>query len=174
MNFKNKLFKYESNIANKHIDLYVTVQNKKGEFNTKFENGYGLNAVCKTFGLGEKIGDFDYNLFKKSELTPEEKEDCEIYLRQDLKLTKDLFYYLDDLYSMLKEFLPNYWGNKKKYLTSTTGAIAYAVICHMTGIPEKYKEHNTSKAPDFGGGLVIEPTKEEAIGACQCVDYASA
>lgn len=172
LNGINKLFKYDSNIEKKHIDLYKVIRNKKAEFMVKFENGYGLDAVCKTFGLGEKIGDFDYKLFQKDHLTPEEKEEAEIYLRRDLELTKKLFYYLDDLYQVFTEFLPKYHAKKKLYLTSTTGSLAYSVICHMTGLPEKYNDKKDHQ--DYGGGLVIEPTQEEAWGCVRCVDYASA
>lgn len=175
MNDRNKLFKYESTFSRKHIDLYPIVKDRAALFKKKFQDGFGLDAVCKTLGLGEKVSDFDYKILQKDEFTPEEKKEIEHYLHQDVTLTKDLYLFLEEFFEAFKEFLPQKSIDKKHYITVTTGSLAYKAVCHMAGLEEKYRESSEeSDTESYKGGDVLGPYLPDARGEIRCVDFTSA
>jgi len=177
LNDYNKLFKYETSLTGKHIDLYDVVTSREATFGTNFLDGYSLDAVCKTLGLSRKVQDFDYNLLKNEyeDMTQDEIEEIEYYLRQDIEITNELYEFIEEMYQPLALFLPKNDVRKKNYIKSSMGAITYKVICHMSGLQPTYDGAYVDDGSDtYKGGHVFEPTKEEAVGNIKCVDYTSA
>ena len=173
MNPANKLFKYESSITGKHLDLYDVVTAREQTFGVKFLDGFSLDAVCKTLGLSRKQEDFDYKLLYKEydELTSQEVELIEKYLTQDINITYELYQFIEDMYAPLAEFLPKKDVKRKNYIKSSMGAMTYKIVCHMSGIEPLYKD---VKGEGYKGGHVFTPIREETTGNIKVVDFTSA
>ena len=173
MNSSNKLFKYESSITGKHLDLYDVVTAREQTFGVKFLDGFSLDAVCKTLGLSRKQDDFDYKLLYKEydELTSQEVELIEKYLTQDINITYELYQFMEDMFSPLADFLPNKDVKRKNYIKSSMGAMTYKIICHMSGVEPLYRDE---KGEGYKGGHVFTPIREETTGNIKVVDFTSA
>jgi DNA polymerase elongation subunit (family B) len=169
----NKLFKYESSIKGKHIDLYDVIKKRESTFKVHFDN-FKLDTVCEALGLDRKVDDFDYTLLQKEVLTATEKAEIERYLRQDINITYDLYMLIESLYDPLTEFLPKDDIVKKKYITASMGAMTYKIICHLSGIEPIYNDSDDNDNSGYKGGLVISPTQESASGRILCADFTSA
>lgn len=176
LNQTNKLFRYENSLKRKQIDLMQIVKQKTIMFGVPFENGFGLDAICNTLGIGRKVKDFDMALLQQELFSADDREEIERYLKQDIVLTRDLYLYCEELFSPFKEFLPDHQIAKKQYITSSTGTLAYKIICQMSGEVEKYAERRRDgelKHDDYKGGEVLGPYGPEAEGHVRCVDYTS-
>lgn len=175
INAVNKLFKYESTLERKHIDLYTLVKNRKLMFGVPFENGFGLDAVCESLGIGNKVADFDHTIFRQETFSKDDIEKIEFYLQRDVDLTRDLYLYCEKLFSHFKEFLPQSSIDRKHYLFASTGTLAYKVLCEMAGLVEEYSNLKRGERTDGGykGGAVLGPYFEEGKGTVWCVDYTS-
>jgi len=177
LNQVNKLFRYESTLKRKHIDLRLIVKDKTIMFGVPFENGFSLDAICNTLGMGRKVKDFDLTLLQQDSFNAEDRKEIERYLKQDIVLTRDLYLYCEELFSPFKEFLPEHQIKKKQYITSSTGTLAYKIICHMSGEVERYADRSRYGEKidhdDFKGGDVLGPYALEADGNVRCVDYTS-
>jgi DNA polymerase elongation subunit (family B) len=177
MNEHNRLFKYETTMTGKHLDLYDVVTKRESTFGVKFLDGFSLDAVCKSLGLSRKVQDFDYKLLRKDyeELTSEEIAEIEHYLRQDVNITYELYQFLEEMFQPLTAFLPERDIRKKNYIKSSMGAVTYKVICHMSGLQPTYdSSYEDDNEDTYVGGHVFEPIREETKGNIKCVDYASA
>lgn len=172
-NETNKLFRYENTLKRKHIDLMQIVKDKTIMFGVPFENGFGLDAICNSLGMGRKVKDFDLALLRQDTFSPEDRREIERYLKQDIVLTRDLYLYCEKLFAPFKEFLPDHQIEKKQYITASTGTLAYKIICHMSGEVEKYSDSNRPAHDDFKGADVLGPYAVEAEGNVRCVDYTS-
>ena len=175
MNPENKLFKYESSITGKHLDLYDVVTAREQTFGVKFMDGFSLDAVCKTLGLSRKQDDFDYKLLYKEydELTSQEVELIEKYLTQDINITYELYQFIEDMYAPLAEFLPKKDVKRKNYIKSSMGAMTYKIVCHMSGLEPLYSGDDGS-GEGYKGGHVFTPIREETTGNIKVVDFTSA
>ena len=175
LNPVNKLFKYESSITGKHLDLYDVVTDRKDSFGVKFLDGFSLDAVCKTLGLSRKQDDFDYKLLYKEydELTSQEVELIEKYLTQDINITYELYQFIEDMYAPLAEFLPKKDVKRKNYIKSSMGAMTYKIVCHMSGLEPLYSGDDGS-GEGYKGGHVFTPIREETTGNIKVVDFTSA
>jgi len=175
MNPVNKLFKYESSIMGKHIDLYDVMIAREATFGVKFLDGFSLDAVCKTLGLSRKQSDFDYKLLYKEydELTSQEINLIEKYLTQDINITYELYQFMEDMYSPLAAFLPQKDVKRKNYIKSSMGAMTYKIVCHMSGLEPLYSGDD-SRNEGYKGGHVFMPTREQTIGNIKVVDFTSA
>jgi len=176
MNPENNLFKYESSITGKHIDLYEVVVAREQTFGVRFMDGFSLDAVCKTLGLSRKQEDFDYKLLYKEydELTSQEVELIEKYLRQDIDITYELYQFIEDMYSPLSEFMPARDVKKKNYIKSSMGAMTYKIVCHMSGVQPLYSGVEDYGSDTYKGGHVFSPFQEMNEGNIKVVDFASA
>ena len=180
LNRENQVIKYESSIKRKHIDLYPIVKKRAGMFGQHvFKEGFSLDAICKALKIGKKIDDFDYGILQKENLTPADKIEIERYLKVDIELTRDLYLFLEAMFAPFKQFLPEKDILKKNYIKSSPGSLAYKAICHMAGLPERYKDTERGEEGDdnidssFKGGDVLGPYVDSRIGRIRPVDYAS-
>jgi len=130
INRHNKLFKYESSIGGKHIDLFEVVTARESTFGVRFPDGFSLDAVCKALGLSRKQEDFDYALLRKEydDLTATEIAEIEKYLEQDVNITYELYEFIESMYEPLAAFIPNKDIRKKNYIKSSMGAITYKIV----------------------------------------------
>jgi DNA polymerase elongation subunit (family B) len=174
MNPVNKLFKYESSILGKHIDLWKFVTENEGSFEANFGGTFTLDNVCKSLGFGNKDTEFDYSVLQKeySDMTADEIEYVEKYTRQDIEDTWQLYELIEGMYSTLAQFLPKADVKKKRYITASSGALTYKIVCHMSGLTPLYA--NIEEGDTYKGGHVFEPIRELTVGNIKCVDYASA
>ena len=175
LNSTNKLFKYESSIMGKHLDLYDVVVAREQTFGVNFLDGFSLDAVCKTLGLSRKQSDFDYKLLYKEyeELTAQEINIIEKYLIQDINITYELYQFIEDMYSPLAAFLPKKDVKRKNYIKSSMGAMTYKIICHMSGLEPLYSGDD-GKDEGYKGGHVFTPIREQTTGNIKVVDFTSA
>lgn len=173
-NIQHQMFKYLRTIEKKHIDVMDIIVERSGLFKVKFEEGYSLNAIAKALGFGTKVDNFDYKILSKPTLDKEDKEAIREYLKQDVKLTKDIYLYLENMFGGFSKYLPIRAVKRKDYLRRSIGSLAYTVICHHAGLKETYRDGADNEEGDLGGGDVLGPYVEEATGDIRCVDYASA
>ena len=113
----------------------------------------------------------DYKLFQKEVWTPEELQQIEKYLTQDLNLTKELWLFLIKKFDSLKEFISPQDAENYKHITMSSGAYGYKVICNLLGIKEEYNdiEGNTP----YEGAYVMQPKEETIKGDILYFDFAS-
>ncbi len=180
-NRHNKLFKYADTLSHKRgkgIDLWEVVNMRESTFKPKNESGkfdnFKLDGVCDALGLERKVQDFDYKLLQKEEeeLTLEEKALIEEYLIQDVNITYQLYEKVEEMFQPLAQFLPERDVRKKNYIKSSMGAVTYKVICNIAGLKPEYR--NVENDDTYKGADVLGPYKESAVGAVECVDFASA
>ena len=172
MNRTNKIFHTEDIFKYKVIDLYKAVKFKSAMFKVRFDK-YTLDHICEKLNLSRKQGGFDYKILQKPiiTMTDEEITYIEKYTKQDIKITNELYLYMDKLFSAFDRYLPEKDIKRKTALRSQSGAIAYKVICHKAGVKEEYTD--TDEKPRFPGGHVMMPVAESAIGKIHVVDLAS-
>lgn len=145
--------------------------------------GKSLDELTKALKGPEKIGEFDYNLFKKpfKTLTKEQQDECIAYLKRDIEATEHIYNFLEDYFKNFRtngleidgEFRPFLKPEnieKKHYLTSSTASLTYKIICNLAGIEERYGD---SEKQDYGGGFVALPSRESSTGRIYCLDYNS-
>jgi hypothetical protein len=146
-------------------------------------HGKSLAETTKCLGGPLKIGDFDYNLFKKSfgDLTDAQQTEALEYLKADLDATKYIYEYLENFFEFVKSggeeidgefrrFMTDEQVRKKHYLTASTASMVYKIICNLAGEQERY---GNGQAEPYGGGFVAVPTQEVAEGDIYCLDYNS-
>jgi hypothetical protein len=136
-----------------------------------------------TLALGgpHKIGDFDYNLFKKrfDELTSEQQKEALEYLKADIEATEYIYKYLEEFFKFVRDggetirgeyrrFMTDEQRRKKQYLTASTASVVYKIICNLAGIEERY---GNAEPEAYGGGFVADPSQEVCEGNIYCLDY---
>lgn len=176
MNPENRLFKYITTISGKHFDLQEIVVKREDVLQLGLGIMPSLDKVCDALHLRRKQQDFDYTVLQKSksQMTDEEIAMVEEYLTQDINITWDLYEYLERMFNPLAEFLPDQDVKRKTYIKSSTPAVAYKVICNLTGIPTTYSQTDEDDDSTYKGGAVVGPYAESAEGMVRCVDYTSA
>jgi len=133
-----------------------------------------LRYLANFFDLPVKKGDFDFRLLAKPMLVGEELREMKEYLEGDLDTTYHLYEYLYDFFSGFMEFMKPDDVNRMKWLTSSSGANAYKIICHQAGLPELYRDNIEGLATvKYKGGFVALPYMDHAEGNIYCIDFAS-
>jgi len=138
---------------------------------------YSLDYITKTLGIvDEESGKqkIDYSIFQRKLWTPEETATVIEYTKRDIDVTRKLYEYVEDYFSVFKSFLNEADINKKVYLTCTTAVFAYKVLCKELNMEEEYD--NEKREERFGGGYVAYPAGEnfdEKDGEILYLDYSS-
>lgn len=153
------------------IDLMAII--KKRASIIKIEKGllsdllvrHSLDFITKTLGLvSEEDGKmkFDYTLMNKLSWTAEERKTIRDYTIRDIEVTKKLYEWLDDYFSVFKHFIDNIDVEKKAYLTSSTAKLTYKIICKALKWTEEYNIDVIENEDDekIGGGYVSYPAGE--------------
>jgi len=153
------------------LDTYEIA--KKRAFLLKIEDEKkSLSNLAKVFKLKHhKDDDFNYDILKKDEWTPEEIEYIKKYNENDIKVTYELFKYMSDIFEPYKSFLKEADIKNFSWLKNAVSVYAYKVICNFAGIKEEYDDNAVHKR--YSGGFVSEPEVNEAEGIIYCMDYAS-
>lgn len=162
-------------------------------------HGKSLAEATVAFDVTRKVGDFDYNLFKRpfSELSDSEQEEAIDYLKHDILGTTEIYQYLEEYFEDFREggvelppeffeSVKSYYGHEldgpwrpfmtdedkatKHYLTASTASMVYTMICNICGIE---KEFGSAEHMSYGGGFVAEPSKASVEGNIYCFDYNS-
>lgn len=134
---------------------------------------FSLKYLSQYFNLKSKKGEFDYNLLQKESLKGEEYILMKEYLESDLNVTYQLFMYLYNFFSGFIEFCKPKDKVTFKWLTSSSGSLAYKIICFQAGLPEVYKKESVRARKQFKGGYVSLPERDYASGEIYCVDFSS-
>ena len=176
MNSENRLFKYITTLSSKHLDLQEVVVKREDVLGLGLGIMPSLDKVCDALNLRRKQQNFDYSILQKTkaQMTDAEIALVEEYLTQDINITWDLYEYLERMFNPIAEFLPDNDVKRKTYIKSSTPAIAYKVICHLTGIQTTYGDVDDSGDNKLKGGAVVGPYQQSADGKVRCVDYTSA
>jgi hypothetical protein len=128
---------------------------------------HSLDFITRTLHLVDdesaKIH-IDKKLFKKKQWTVEEnKVMCE-YLKRDIDVTKKLFEWLCDYFSVFSGFLSEVDVKNYNIITDTTAKMVYKEICYAVDWEPKYnREHydNEEDEEKISGGYVSYPSGEE-------------
>lgn len=159
------------------------ITTKEGKHLADVLHSKTLADTTKALGGPLKIGDFDYNLFKKPfvDLTKEQQKECLEYLEADIRATEYLYEYLEEYFADFKDggitiggefrpFMTPEQRAKKFYLRSSTASWTYKVLCNLAGLEERY---SNNPPESYGGGFVALPTQESCAGDIYCLDYNS-
>ncbi|RLA57887.1 MAG: hypothetical protein DRR04_12075 [Gammaproteobacteria bacterium] len=156
-----------------HIDCYEIVK-KRGMFlGFKEKESKSLLNVAKKFDITLKEEGFDYTLLNKESKvwTSADRERIKIYAQNDVQVTLEIFEHTSKFFEPFKEYLDAHDNRDYQWLVSRISVYAYKVICHFSGIPEKYADNPEHKT--YPGGYVLEPRKEEVHGNVYCLDFNS-
>ena len=136
---------------------------------------YKLGTIVKELGLGKKKNEtFDYKILTKKEpYTASELAHIIDYTKEDILITRNLFEYLYNYFFSFQEYMKEEDVKRYKWLTTSVGAWAYKVICHLANIREEYADTQGAQKA-YEGGFVALPTKEKVNGKIYCLDFASA
>lgn len=135
---------------------------------------FSLAYIAKTIKLGSyKDEHFDYSLLQEevSLWSPENTKLIMDYVKQDLKVTKEMYEWLENYFGTFKDFVSQENIDNKSYLTCSTAVFAYKSFCKELGIKEEYGESGLNA--DFGGGFVALPTVLEEHGEILLFDFSS-
>ena len=138
---------------------------------------YSLDYITKLLGIvdddsGKKK--IDKGLFFKELWTDEETKLMCDYARRDIDVTKKLYEWVEDYFSVFKDFLKEEDVNKKSYLTSSIAGFAYKAICKEMGWEEtKGTYPSDDEVEKIKGGYVAYPAGEFFEGDIYCIDFNS-
>lgn len=144
-----------------------------GKILKDFIPDYKLKTIGETLGLSVPKGDLDYTIFEKTRWDDNEINKILEYLHADIVLTKELFEYLYKEFEPLKDFMSELDQKKYNWMRTSTGSYTYKVVCHETGLEEKYPE-GFVEHEKYEGGFVALPTQDEARGKLYALDFTSA
>jgi len=149
-------------------------KNRLAQMGIKLKN-FSLKAICEKLKLDDEgtKGEIDYTIFQKDKWTPEEVAEIKKYLKQDLLLTKKLFYWYESQFSPLKKFLPQKDQDNFLYLKSSLSVLAYNIICNKAGLTPEFGEKTGSHIKSFSGGHHIENKQELVKGQIYSIDVVS-
>jgi len=154
---------------NKIIDLYKAVKTRQPQIKATFEN-LKLATVCKVLEIGDK-DEIDLKILLKKENTKEEEEIISRYLKQDVRITKKLYDFLETIFNPFSEYLKEHDVKDKAYLFETTGKLVYKCICNLVGLKEEYSNVKRDK---YKGAYVTEPLGNYFEGNLYSLDFGSA
>lgn len=116
-----------------------------------------LGNLCEVFKLQHKKSDFDYDLLAKDKLEGKEYDWMVEYLYGDLDSTDDLFQHYYNMFIGFRELMNAKDQERMSWLTSSSGTVAYKVICYHAGLPEEYNDDAEMAAKAYEGAFVSEP-----------------
>jgi DNA polymerase elongation subunit (family B) len=141
---------------------------------------YSLDYITRTLDL---VNDesakmkMDYNLFKKEIWTKEETEYISEYLKRDVEVTKKLYEWCEEYFSVLKDFVGENDIEKKKYLTDSIAKFVYKAICRSLNWVEIYGTNTDIELLEneeaISGGYVSFPSSEEYHNDIYALDFTS-
>lgn len=159
------------------------MQSPDGTLLNEILHGKSLAETTKCLGGPQKIGEFDYDLFKTAfkNLSEENQAVAIEYLQADLDATKYIYEYAENFFSdfktggvtidgVYKSFMRQDQIDKKFYLTSSVAALTYKIICNLANIEERY---SNTESETYEGGFVAEPSMEFMSGDIYCLDFNS-
>lgn len=168
------LERYGVDLSNKIlIDTLEIVDKRREYLNLSPLDSISLDNLGKKFNLSEKKGACDLSVLKNRhfvELEEPLQKEIRHYLYLDVLTTKALFEYLEKYFHGFTEFLPEKDIQNFSYLTMSIASLAYKIICHQCGLPEKY---SNKSAVTIKGGFVKQPTTDSARGNIICLDVNS-
>ena len=114
----------------------------------------------------------DKSVFKKKEWTKAEEEEIITYARRDIEVTKKLYEWVENYFSVFRDFINEHDVEKKVYLTSSIAGFAYKAICKaMNWTEDKGDEFEDDE--QIAGGYVAYPAGEFFEGDIYCIDFNS-
>ncbi len=138
----------------------------------KFKN-YKLKTIVQTLNIDSiGKGNIDYSVFLKESWTQEETKEIELYLKQDLYITKKLFDWYVGIFKPLEQFLSKEEVTKFKHLSCTSGVLAYKIICHIAKIKPEWSD-SKERTGRIEGGHHIHPRWEKVRGNIVGRDFVS-
>lgn len=181
MNKTNNIFHSDDVFKFKSIDLYTVVKQRQSMFDVNFnesdensKGGFSLDNICYKLGLSRKQAGFDYKLLQKpiGDMTVKEISYIEKYTKRDITITDELYLHVNDLFSGFRHYLPEKDIKRKSDMRSSSGSLAYKIVCNLAGLKEEYTD--TDEPTSYKGGYVMTPVLEEAKGKIHVLDLASA
>jgi len=130
---------------------------------------YSLDYITRTLHLVDDDSakkHIDIEMFKKEVLTKEETEEMCTYLKRDVEVTKKLYEWCEDYFSVFKDFVTQEDINKKKYLTDSIAKFTYKAICKAVKWEPQFANMSTYAGEEedneaITGGFVSYPSGEE-------------
>jgi DNA polymerase elongation subunit (family B) len=155
------------------IDMYQIIKHREPIMKYKFKSK-NLKNICKVLGLDTKSDDIDYSWLNSEETINENWEKIKKYIKQDIKITTELWEFLVDyFYPFGNEQLLNRNDIKNfKHISLSPSAYAYKVICNLANLKEEYLD--VFSKVNYEGGYVSKPLKELVKGKIYCMDFNSA
>lgn len=165
----------------KIVDLRKIFKNRAGAMSThKGMLGnvlmkYSLDYITRFLDIvndEEAKGELDYSILRKDVWSTEEITLIKKYTKRDLEITKKLYEWLENYFSVFKEFVRQEDIDKKNYLTDSIANFAYKAICHALGWEPSYNKSGGFgvKENKISGGYVAFPSDEKIVATEKVVD----
>lgn len=162
------------------IDLMIIIKKRKSQMKIK-EGMLGdllmdnsLKTITKILGIVDKESgkkEIDYNIFKKKVWTTEEMKMINDYTKRDIEVTKKLYEWIENYFSVFKHYITDKDIKNKQYLTCSIAAFAYKAICKEMNWEEKYNDEVREER--FSGGYVAYPAGEQFQDNIYMFDFSS-
>ncbi len=134
---------------------------------------FGQHEVYNEYFSEYKDEDFDYEVLNIEEKTEADWKYIEEYLIKDIKVTKNIFEFLNKYFESFAEDLSDEDVNNMEYMHASMGKYVYKCITNKLGLEEKYGNAPKGKFP---GAFVFLPTQDRYTikdGDGYCIDFAS-
>lgn len=153
------------------LDLREIIKKKSPVMSVKFKS-YSLKNICNTLGLNLKSDDMNYEWLNDDLLIEVNWIKIKEYTAQDIKITKELWEYINEYFAAFadSELISTYDAKKYKHLTMSSGSYAYKVICRKAGLSEEYNDNAVYE--HYDGGYFSKPEKELVTGNIYALDFA--
>lgn len=123
---------------------------------------HSLEHIAEVMELNFNKGSIDYELFRKTNYSNEEKKEIIEYLKNDTMATKEMFDKLWNYWMPFTEMLDEKNINNLSWIRGSIASLIYKSACFYLGTEPTYSE-NPKKKEQMGGN-VITPKYEEAYG----------
>lgn len=138
---------------------------------------FSLDFITQTIGVADEESgklDLDYKILRKEiqDWTDEERKDIITYTKRDVELTKKLYEWVEEFFSISKDFLVKEDVEKKRYLTDSIAKVTYKAICKAMNVIPKYGKTYVSDEHALGG-YVAYPKEEMVKDTIYCLDWNS-
>lgn len=142
-------------------DKYRGHKNRSAQMGVSFK-GNSLRAMAEAFGCDTQKGDIDYEVFRKTEYSDEERQQILSYLKSDVMATKEIFEKLFNFWAVFANWVTDADVENWSWLTSSIASLTYKAACKIKGVEPTYGEKEDGH--EEMGGRAITPSRIEAYG----------
>lgn len=155
------------------IDLLTISRQRLPTMGVKVKD-YSLRTIAKELKLNESKGSIDYTILQKDNWSSEEENTIREYLKQDIKTTKELFEYFNDIFQSTVEMLSKEDVDRLIHIKASPASLSYRAILNNAGIKYEFGDNDKQEERQtYEGAHHIEPRENSVKGNIISIDFAS-